>query len=116
MHPLVRLLRLIFFHRGITLDRFSALYAEHGRRMREEPFITSRNRDNTRKALDASKSHNNMQMTWRMFFFVLTDILHLQVEEVRIVIRDPNTGHLVDIGSNDPVDRPLERRMDPPAD
>jgi len=104
-HPLVRLLRLIFFRFGITLDKFTALYADHGRRMREDPAVTSQNRNNTRRSLEAGRNQNNMQLTWKLFYFITTSILRLEIEEIRVVIRDPSTGKQIEIGSNDPVDR-----------
>ena len=113
-HPLVRLLRLIFYRRGVTLERFNALYSEHGARMRETPNVTSMNRANTRKALEADKSLNNSQMTWRLFYYVLTSILRLNIREVRVVLHDPVSGQVVVIGSHDPVDGHAERVQEPP--
>jgi len=44
-------------------------------------------------------------LTWKLFYFITTSILRLEIEEIRVVIRDPSTGKQIEIGSNDPVDR-----------
>lgn len=100
-HPLVRLLRLIFYRNKITLDRFTTLFAEHGKRMGRPPDMNSTYRNNARKTL--SVTHDDM--TWRFFHYILSNVLRLDIKEVIIVFKKEN-GELIEVGSNDPVDKP----------
>jgi hypothetical protein len=98
--PLVRLLRLIFYRNRISLDQFSALCGEHGRRIGSTPAMINTDRGNHRKALVRKD-----EITWRLFYYILLNILRLPIEEIRIVIRT-ESGELVEIGSKDPVEGP----------
>jgi hypothetical protein len=96
---LARLLRLIFYKRKITHDDFSALWAEHGQRLGQSTDVTNTNRNNARRTM----SHPD-HMTFRFFHYTLLNILRLDIEEFRVVIRDPTTGERVTISSHDPVE------------
>jgi len=97
--PLVRLLRLIFYRNKITMDQFSALCGEYGRRIGSSPSGINTDRGNLRKALLKD------EITWRLFYFILLNILRLNIVEVRFVIRT-KTGDLIEVGSKDAADGP----------
>jgi hypothetical protein len=99
-HPLVRLFRLIFYKNGVTIDGFTRMVAEHGRRLGRTPAMINTARNNHR-----STSVGKDEITWRFFHFAMLNLLQLDIEEVILVVRTEN-GELVKIGSNDPVDPP----------
>ena len=108
--PLARLLRLIFYRNRVTLDQFSAMAGEYGKRVGYTPAMINTNRGNLRKALVRKDD-----ITWRLFHGILLNIMRLNIEEIKIVIRT-ETGELVEIGSKDPVEGPpLSRRVRPQA-
>lgn len=100
-HPIVRLLRLIFYRQKVTLDQFSSMYAKHGKRIGLSPDEINTNKNNARKALAPSKD----DMTWRFFHYMLSSILLLDIEEVILVIK-LDSGELIEIGSRDKADQP----------
>lgn len=97
-HPLVRVLRHIFYEKKITLDDFSTLYAQHGKRNGLPPHITNTNRNNARKALN----HPD-KITFHLFKYILLNVLHLDIVEFAVTIRDTETNDLITYKSNDPI-------------
>lgn len=98
VNPLIRLLRLIFYRKGITLDDFAARCAEHGQRLGMTSNDLNIHRNNLRKPLKKTD-----EMTWRFFYYMMLNILCLKIVDVRLIFRDAD-GNLVEIGSSDPVD------------
>jgi hypothetical protein len=96
-HPLARLLRLIFYRKGVSLDDFSTLWAEHGHRLDLNAQMTNTYRNNARKTMSRN------EMTFRFFHYILLNILHLEVEEIRVVVRNEK-GERVVLGSKDPIE------------
>lgn len=112
-HPLVRMLRLIFYRNKITLDRFATLYADHGRTLGRSKEMTNIAKNNAQKTLHRDQE----DMTWRFFHYILVNVLRLDILEVRVVVRMEKTGELIEIGSNDSVDQPLRvLRTDTPTE
>ncbi len=112
-HQLMRLLRRILYIRRISNEDYSRLWAEHGERMHYNKHDVSTDRNNSRKALNAS----GKDITFWMFSFIISNIIRLPVVEMRAVLRDPKTGKLYVFGSNDPVDAPpTEYREQPDPD
>lgn len=97
-HPLVRLLRLIIFKKKMSLDDFSALYAEHGRRLGHSTQVTNTNRNNARKAMSRPDD-----MTFRFFHYIALNILRLDIESISVVVRTESGDRIV-ISSTDPVE------------
>ena len=98
-HQLVRLLRLIFYRKKITISDFSTLFAEHGKRLGRSKENNDIQRNNSRKALLVERD----DMTWRFFQYIMLNILKIKIIEIRLIIKT-ESGKLVTIGSNDPVD------------
>jgi hypothetical protein len=94
---LVRLMRLIFYRYKITLDGFAQMVGEHGRRLGSSADAINVHRNNLRNSLNSS------DMTWRFFYYMVLNILRLEVVELRIILREKD-GTLIEIGSKDRVD------------
>lgn len=97
-HPLVRLIRLIFYKRKITLSIFSTLYAQHGRILGIHSDMTNTNRNNMRKALNRVDS-----LTFVSFKHLINDILRLEIMEFSVTVKDHETGETITYGSNDKI-------------
>ena len=98
-HPLARLLRLIFFRKKITLDDFSALYAQYGQRVGSSVYHTTTRCANARRALLDPDN-----LTYERFRRELYNILRLEVVEIAVTIRDEKTGQLITYKSTDPIE------------
>jgi hypothetical protein len=98
-HPLVRILRHIFYKKKITLDNFSTLYAQHGKRLGLAPHVTNTNRNNARKALNHVE-----KITFVLFRYILYNVLHEEVVEFSVTIKNLETGELVTYKNTDPID------------
>lgn len=98
-HVLVRLFRLIFYKRKITLDDFSARYVQYGNRIGMSKYRMGTHRVNDRRALS-----NLDNITYTLFSRILLNILRLDVVEVAVTIRDTKTGELTTYRSTDPVE------------
>lgn len=101
MHPLVRLLRLIFYKRNITIDKFYTLFSEHGKRLGRSVGENNIQRNNMLKVLN--KNHDSM--TWWFFCYILFSVLCINIEEVKISFRT-ESGETIVVGSNDEADEP----------
>ena len=97
-HPLVRLLRLIFYKKKVTLDDFSSKYAQHGKILGLHPSITNTNRNNARKALQLET------MTWDFFSKTLHNILRLNIVDFSVTVQDTDTGKLTTYKFTDKVE------------
>lgn len=82
--PLVRLLRLILWHRGVTVDDFNESFSRwHRVDMGYPPAKTTLSRSNhRRRLLDIEK------MTFPTFQRLLNGIFRLNVKRVAVVIED----------------------------
>jgi len=89
-HPLVRILRNIFYEKKITLDDFSTMFAQYGKRMGLAAHITNTNRNNARKALNIPDN-----MTFLLFQKILLNILYLDMVEFATTVYDQKTKQYV---------------------
>lgn len=97
-HPLVRILRHIFYKRRITLDDFSTMYARHGKNLGLAAHMTNTNRNNARKALN----HPD-KITFVLFNYIMHNILREDVVDHGITIREKD-GTLATYKWTDPID------------
>jgi hypothetical protein len=97
-YMLIRLLRLIFYRKRITLEEFSRLYQQYGQRLnwRQDEIRVDNNND--RRAL-ASPT----RLTIFLFTRILLNVIRLDIEDFEIVARDTVTGERVTFGSNERV-------------
>ena len=98
-HVLVRLFRLIFYKRRITLDDFSARYVQYGNRIGMSKYRIGTHRVNDRRALCSLD-----KITYTLFSKILLNILRLDIVEVAVTIKDTKTGELTTYRSTDPVE------------
>lgn len=96
-HPLAKLLRMIFYKRNITLDKFSGLFAAHGKRLGISNSEVATMRENQRKAI--LKDH----ITFQTFSVILYNILHLDIVDIAITFKDDD-GNIVTYKNTDEVD------------
>lgn len=96
---LVRLLRLIFFLRQITLDEFMRLYQTHGISSNWSSDEIRVRHQNDRKAL-----LNPSKLTIYLFNRVVYSVLGMDVVGLAVIARDPLTGRNVRYSSIDPID------------
>jgi len=95
---LVRLLRIIFYRRKITVDDFVRYHSEYWIRWnRGDALIPeSIDRNNQRRTI------LNDKITWGKFRFVISDLLRLDIKCISITVRDSN-GELVVYSSDDEI-------------
>lgn len=96
---LVRLLRLLFYKKRITLDEFFCLYQKHGSALKWSPDEIRMKHNNDRTTI-ASPS----KLTMFMFMRIVYSILREDVVSMSVVLRDPTTGRCDTFSSSDPVD------------
>lgn len=98
-HPLVRLLRLIFYRMKITSDDYVALWAKHGQRLGWSPQNANIMRNNSRSPLSDGRV-----ITYRLFSYIIFNILQLEVVEFQIKLREIETGKTFVVSDSDPVE------------
>lgn len=97
LHPLVRILRHIFYKRRITLDDFSTLYSRLGKELGLHSSKINTNRNNARKALHHS------DITINLFQYIILNVLRLEIVEYAITVRDQETGEETIFKSTDKI-------------
>lgn len=98
-HPLVRILRHIFYKKRVTIDEFSTMFIQYGKRLGLASNQINTNRNNARKALNIA---NNI--TFAFFMSIVYNVMHLEVVEFSITVIDPETKELVTYKNTDPVE------------
>ena len=97
-HMLIRLLRLIFYRKKITLEDFSRLYQQYGHRLswcQDEIRIDS---NNDRRALASSN-----KLTIFLFIRILLNVIRMDIESFEITCHDLDTGERITYNSSDQV-------------
>lgn len=97
-YMLVRLLRLIFYNKNITLEDFSRCYTDYGKRLNWKPNEIRVRHYNDRKALIFSN-----KLTIFLFIRIILNVVGVNIESFEIVARNTVTGERVTYSSNEPV-------------
>jgi hypothetical protein len=98
-HFLVRLIRLIFYIRHITLDDFARLYQTHGTLSHWASSETRIRHNNDRKAITTGN-----KMTMYLFSRIAYSILRMDIVGIAVVVRNRQTGQRTTYCSSDSVD------------
>lgn len=95
---LVRILRLLFFREKITFETFDACHHRHNSRFALTRQQITQSKGNDRRLLKEDK------LSWDKFQYLLVDILHWEIEDFRITVKDKDTGRVITVAANDWVD------------
>lgn len=96
--PLVRLLRIIFVRRGVTHDDFVQKHIDYFNRVGLPSTQLNYDKNNLRRTLDDPE-----KLSYKMFMHVIMNILHADVVEYSVVLKDPVTGVEEKYSSNDKI-------------
>ena len=95
---LVRLLRLIFYIRNVTLDDFSNLYHRYGRRM-----SWSQSKIRTMKTNDRDAIGTQDRVTMDRFMKMICGVLCLDIVSLSVIVREEDTGRIITYSSDDVI-------------
>jgi hypothetical protein len=101
LHPLARLMRVLFHKEGITHDDFVNLHTQYYSRESKDPVSISHDKNNLRRNLE-----DPIKFTFRTFYHVIINILFKDVVRISVTVIDRKTGEEKTYHSDDKLDEP----------
>ena len=80
---LTRLLRLVMYHNGVTLDNYAQMYSDHASRVSKKPETIQSGCTNEKRTLFGNS------ITSQKFFFNIQDILRFRIVRISLTVKDP---------------------------